>query len=223
MIPHIDEIANEQRNAFPFNVPANENRIVWVEVHVPKGQAPGTYQGSLSVTGSGLGTMNVPITLTVWDFELPSTSSLASTFGMGWNAACVAHYGSYEACGGDAGVESTHLLYARFMLDHRMTAEVIYTGPSDCVGSACDWSHFDATYGPLFDGTDSTVALDRSASDGHPVHLVGDTRPLRGVGSALPGEGMVRSHLRLHVRRTARRLQLERHRGARIGRARRGL
>ena len=158
LVPDVDEVVNEKRNAFPFDVPAGENRVIWVEVHVPQGQTPGTYTGSLAVSGAGLAT-SVPVTLLVWNFALPSTSSLSSTFGMSWNAACIAHYGSYEACGFDAGVEQTHLLYARFMLDHRITADVVYTGPASCTGSNCDWTHFDGVYGALFDGTDPNLRL----------------------------------------------------------------
>jgi hypothetical protein len=159
LIPDVDEVANEKRNAFPFDVPAGENRVVWVEVHVPAGQPIGTYQGSLTVTTSDPATVSVPVTLLVWDFALPSTSSLPSTFGMGWSAECIAHYGSYTACGGDAGVEQTHVMYSRFMLDHRITSNVIYYGPTGCTGLNCDWTHFDSTYGALFDGTDPKSRL----------------------------------------------------------------
>lgn len=159
LVPDVDETNNEKRNAFPFDVPAGENRVIWVEVHVPKGQTGGTYTGNMTVTGSGLGTQTVPVTLLVWNFELPSTSSLASTFGMGWDDACVAHFGSYTACGGDAGVERMHVMYAEFMLNHHITADVVYTGPTSCTGSTCDWTHFDSVYGALFDGTDSNVRL----------------------------------------------------------------
>jgi hypothetical protein len=163
LIPDVDETANEKRNAFPFEVPSGENRVVWVEVHVPQGQQIGTYQGGVTVSGTGLGTVTVPVTLLVWDFALPSTSSLASTFGVGWSAACVAFYGSYTACGGDTGVEQTHLMFSRFMLDHRITADVVYYGPSGCTGLNCDWTHFDATYGSLFDGTDPNLRLQGAA------------------------------------------------------------
>src|SRR5262245_2169700 len=159
LITHVDEIANDARNAFPIDVPAGENRVVWAELLVPAGQPAGTYQGSITVTGSGLATVDVPVTLVVWDFALPSTSSLRSTVGMGWNTACVAHFGSYEACGYDGGVERTHLLYARFMLDHRMTADVVYTGPTSCSGQTCDWTHFDSVYGAFFDGADPNLRL----------------------------------------------------------------
>jgi hypothetical protein len=159
LIPDIDAVANEKRNAFPFDVPSGENRVIWVEVLVPLGQAAGLYQGSVVVSGSGLGTVSIPMTLLVWDFDLPSTSSLPSTFGTGWNTACVAHYGDYIACGGDAGVERTRVQYARFLLDHRITGDVVYTGPTNCSGTSCDWSHFAETYEALFDGTDPHVRL----------------------------------------------------------------
>jgi hypothetical protein len=159
LIPDVDEVANEKRNAFPFDVPSGENRVVWVEVHVPQGQPFGAYHGSITVSASDGTTATVPVTLLVWDFTLPSTSSLPSTFGMGWSAECVAHYGSYNACGGDAGVERMHVLYSRFMLDHRITSNVIYYGPSGCTGLNCNWTHFDSTYGALFDGTDPNSRL----------------------------------------------------------------
>src|SRR5262249_24393519 len=38
LIPDVDEVANEKRNAFPFDVPSGEHRVIWVEVHVPQGQ-----------------------------------------------------------------------------------------------------------------------------------------------------------------------------------------
>jgi len=34
--PDVDPIAGEKRNAFPFDVPANESRAVLVDVHAPQ-------------------------------------------------------------------------------------------------------------------------------------------------------------------------------------------
>ena len=85
LIPDRDDIFNEKRNAFPLDVPAGENRVVWVEVHVPESQTAGTYSGAATITGTGLGSVGVPVTLVVWNFKLPSTSSLPSTFFMGWD------------------------------------------------------------------------------------------------------------------------------------------
>ena len=67
--------------AAPFPVPAGQNQPVWVEVFVPKGTPAGTYQGQLTVTADGATSTVVPLTLTVWNFTLPSRPSLRSTFG----------------------------------------------------------------------------------------------------------------------------------------------
>src|SRR5947199_238259 len=74
-------------------------------------------------------TADLPVTLAVHGFVLPSTSSLRSAFGMGWADACAAHFGGYQMCGGDDGTTKMMLLYTRFALDHRITIdESVYTG-----------------------------------------------------------------------------------------------
>ena len=152
LIPDVDEVAHEKRNAFPFDVPAGENRVIFVDVHVPASAAPGVYTGAVTVSGLGWSEI-VPITLTVLDFVMPATSSMPTTYGMFWLSACVAHYGSYDACGGDAGVLRMNTMYARFMLDHRISAEVVVGGPA-ASGAGFDWAGtFDPYYGPLLDGT----------------------------------------------------------------------
>ncbi|HEY3451192.1 MAG TPA: glycoside hydrolase domain-containing protein [Myxococcales bacterium] len=156
LVPDVDETANEKRNAFPFDVPANETRAVWVEVLVPPDAPAGGYSGSLTVSGGGGFSATVPVALTVWPFTLPSTASLASTFGQGWDGLCQGYWGGYSAsqCG-DSGVERTHQQLAAFMLDHRLSVDLVYTGPARS-GSAYDWSSWDAKYGPYFDGTAPT-------------------------------------------------------------------
>src|SRR3989440_10692352 len=89
LVPDVDPIVGEKRNAFPFDVPAGESRAVLVDIHVPANAAAGVYKGTLNVTGGAAA--QVPVTLTVWDFAVPSTSSLRSAFGMTWNGPCVGH------------------------------------------------------------------------------------------------------------------------------------
>jgi hypothetical protein len=150
LIPALDAYSGESRNAFPFDVPAGELRAVWVEVFVPPDTPAGDYTGTVTVTGGGLEETAVEIRLRVRGFDLPSTATLKSAFGVRWNV-CASHLGSYEACG-DSGTEEYLVLYGRSALDHRVSLEaVIYYGPD---GS--DWSRFDAAYGPLFNGTADT-------------------------------------------------------------------
>jgi hypothetical protein len=146
LVPDVDDVVGERRNAFPFDVKDGESRAIWVEVHVPTDAAPGTYTGQVTVTSSA-GQTQVPVTLVVWDFALPSTSSLRSSFGMAYGDIPAGHGAT-----GDAGA-ALRARYAQLGLDHRITL----TGMNDDgVGGSNDFGHFDAVYGPLVDGTAPT-------------------------------------------------------------------
>ena len=151
LIPAVDAYAKEPRNAFPFDVPVNESRGIWVEVFVPLGTPAGIYQGSVTVKGTGLPASNVPVRLQVRDFELPSTATLKSTFGIGWDGGCLTHLGSYDACG-DEGVASYVAMYSRAALDHRISM-----GGATYGGKRNDnWAYFDRLFGPQIGGTANT-------------------------------------------------------------------
>ncbi|HEV2523203.1 MAG TPA: hypothetical protein VGT24_12545, partial [Candidatus Acidoferrales bacterium] len=52
---------------------AGQNQPYWIDISVPHGAStapPGTYTGTISATADQ-GTVTIPITLTVWNFELP--------------------------------------------------------------------------------------------------------------------------------------------------------
>jgi hypothetical protein len=67
--------------AAPFSVAPNSNQPLWIEVTVPKDAAPGDYAGTVTVTADGEMPVEIPVTLTVWDFVLPETPTLRSNFG----------------------------------------------------------------------------------------------------------------------------------------------
>jgi Domain of unknown function (DUF4091) len=92
LIPVVDTLLGQQRNAFPIDVPAGENRVVWVDVLVPQNATVGMYSGSITITAVNFNA-TVPIQLTVFDATLPSTSSLQSAFALGWDDVCIAKYG----------------------------------------------------------------------------------------------------------------------------------
>ncbi len=151
MIPAVDEIDHQTRNAFPVDVPIDQQQPVFVEYHVPAGAAAGWYTGTVQVTGGV--SAEIPVKLYVHAFSLPSTSSLASAYGMGWDDPCTAHYGGYPQCGGDAGVAALNNKYTRFALDHRISlSDVVYTGPAQNADGSYDWASWDALYGPMLDG-----------------------------------------------------------------------
>jgi hypothetical protein len=67
--------------AAPFDLPANETHGFWVDLCVPANAAPGLYRGVYRVTAGGKSTREIPVSLTVWDFALPQTSTLVTEFG----------------------------------------------------------------------------------------------------------------------------------------------
>jgi subtilase family serine protease len=71
--------------AAPFPVSAGRNQPVWVDVYVPSGTPAGTYTGTVTVSASGVGSTTIPVTLTVWNFTLPTASTILSSFGELWD------------------------------------------------------------------------------------------------------------------------------------------
>lgn len=69
-------------------VSARHNQPYWIDISVPRGPAnspPGTYTGTISIT-SDQGGGTIPVTLTVWNFELPLQPSELSLWTL-WSPA----------------------------------------------------------------------------------------------------------------------------------------
>jgi hypothetical protein len=143
LVPDVDEVYGERRNAFPFGVPAGESRAIWAEVFVPANATPGDYSGTVTVSWDG-GSRQVPVTVTVWPFTLPATASLKSAFGFSWGALPQEH-----AVSGDA-FSALRAAYGRVALDHRITLSHI----DDGFGSL---DHYATFYGAQIDGTAATT------------------------------------------------------------------
>lgn len=145
LVPDVDQVVHEQRNAFPFAVSSGQSRAIWVDVFVPPSAVAGTYTGTVTVTWDGGGSATVPVTLTVWPFALPSTASLKSAFGLSWGSLIVAH-GVQDNT--DA-FSSLRARYGQFGLDHRISLSSMDDGNPNL-------DHFAAFYGGLIDGTAPT-------------------------------------------------------------------
>jgi hypothetical protein len=74
--------------AVPFNLNANTNQPIWVDVLIPRSAVAGQYSGTFTVT-SNQGNATGTISLTVWNFTLPMKSSLRSSF-LYWNNSSLA-------------------------------------------------------------------------------------------------------------------------------------
>ncbi|MCP5113640.1 MAG: hypothetical protein GY953_22635, partial [bacterium] len=108
--------------AAPFDVPVGNNQPIYVEFFVPPGTAAGLYQSTLRVLlKGGVVFAEVPVSLTVRDFELPVASSHVASV----QSNDVEHwYGPAKYYGyGHRGPE--HKSVARFvdelLLGHRLT------------------------------------------------------------------------------------------------------
>jgi hypothetical protein len=74
-------LRNAQFRAVPFDLPADETHGFWVDLYVPTNAAAGEYRGVYHVTAAGGKDMEIPVTLTVWNFTLPRTPTLVTAFG----------------------------------------------------------------------------------------------------------------------------------------------
>ena len=120
LIPRVDRYANEKRNAFPFKLVDGRTQPIWIDVFVPPATPAGMYHGEVRVTVGEKTRITVPVELEVWDFELPSTSTLPTIFGFSGNAAERTHYGRYKA---DKDVDEITYVYAKSALWHRVTLD----------------------------------------------------------------------------------------------------
>jgi len=64
-----------------FDLEPEYNQPLWVEVYVPTDTLAGIYNGIINITMKGRPVVSIPLTLQVWDFSLPHTSSIRSYFG----------------------------------------------------------------------------------------------------------------------------------------------
>ncbi len=86
LIPFVDpatglDLVGATLDAVPFDLAEGVNQPIWVDVFVPRGAAAGDYTGTFVIT-SDQGTASVDLQLSVWDFMLPLTPSLNTSFGV---------------------------------------------------------------------------------------------------------------------------------------------
>jgi hypothetical protein len=90
LIPFVDPETSAALNgslkAVPATVAANQNQPFWVDISIPRGKTnspPGFYSGTINVT-STQGNVSIPVTVTVWNFELPMKPTELSEWTL-WN------------------------------------------------------------------------------------------------------------------------------------------
>lgn len=157
LIPDVDPFHGEKRNAFPFDVPPGENRTVWVDVHVPPATPAGIYRGQLEVVDGAKVLGILPVELEVFPFELPSTPTYRTAFGLSWNGTCRAHHGEVWCGGDEARYDGLRVLYGVAGLNNRVSFSGVAGAPVEGPNGNLDFGRYDRAYGPLLDGTADTL------------------------------------------------------------------
>ena len=154
LIPRRDRYFGELRNAFPFKLTDRHDQPIWVEVYVPPKTPPGVYHGNLFVLIKGQRESTVPVTLQVWNFTLPSTSSLANTFGFNGLTAVRQHFGKYTS---DEDIARLTILYRKSALWHRISINTGSMLPPhmrfDGNRIQVDWASYDMEVEAFLNGT----------------------------------------------------------------------
>lgn len=166
LVPAIDPVAHEPRNAFPVTVPAGRHQPVYVEVCAPPRAAPGRYRGLLGVRVGGVERARVPLEVDLRAVTIPATSSMPVTFGVSGKSLTIGHYGEKR------GMDERLVLvrrYAESALRHRISLHTMSMRPPDVTrtrtGVAVDFTQWDAEIAPFLDGTASPDGARFSAID----------------------------------------------------------
>ena len=91
LLPKVDRFYNETRNTFPFDVSNGKIQGIWVDVGTDTATAPGTYTATVTISADGKPDIQLPVTLEVWNFALPSTSSFPANYVFRANAVSFGH------------------------------------------------------------------------------------------------------------------------------------
>ena len=88
----------------------DRNQSVWVSFYTPEEQQAGTYTGKFTLTMDGY-TQDIPVKLTVWDFDFAKTYTAQNCFLIDWTSF------SYAELDSSQGMYDA---YARALLDYRL-------------------------------------------------------------------------------------------------------
>ena len=98
----------------PVEMDRDQNYPFWVTVHVPPGTPKGLYRGNLHVTSETL-SLDIPMEVNVWGFELPRETRLRSGFGL--SPRLIRRYHNLET---DEEAREVHRLYLESFAEHRV-------------------------------------------------------------------------------------------------------
>ncbi len=107
--------------AIPFEVFEGQNQPLWIDVHVPKDVPAGDYRAAFRVTAQGAPAVEIPVTLTVWDFTLPDGPTHRNHFGGFENVAR-----SFNVQPGSEQYRAIEARYCQAMAEHRLNPPILH-------------------------------------------------------------------------------------------------
>ncbi len=159
--------------ATPFNVQSGTTQGVWVNISIPGNQAAGAYAGTVTVTGNGIGSVSIPVNMTVWNGSLPTfdAGSVNPTYADMLKSWLPFYRGNFDrgegmTCGGPGCTTEQALLGKYQIMGHAydMDVQIDVDGPAanalypgygnatsfttDGTTSSLDWTAYDAYVGP---------------------------------------------------------------------------
>jgi hypothetical protein len=153
LIPARDAYRREERSALPADSTAEKPLVLYFELCAPKAQAPGTYEGAVTLSATGRPKQRLELTAEVMPYALPATSSLPNSFGLSLLTVAKGHRLPPES------PEAQRLLrdYATAALIHRISLHgmSMSTPPArfEKGKALVDFSAYDREVGPFLEGT----------------------------------------------------------------------
>lgn len=98
------------------NLCTGRNHPFWITVKVPKDAVPGTYKGTLTLSSKDGWNENVPVSLEVWNFELPDSPTMRSGFGFSIERAAL-----YDNLTTPEQIREEFDIYMKAFSDHKIS------------------------------------------------------------------------------------------------------
>lgn len=103
-----------------FKLEANSTQPVWITVDAPQNATPGDYTGKVKLTSAGKTIKELPFTVHVWGFSLPTEQHSVAIYD--------ARLGSEWDIAGQSS-EQTRRQFWKFMADYRLCPDRVYPNP----------------------------------------------------------------------------------------------
>jgi hypothetical protein len=161
LIPFIDPYTPGRAVGAPFSVAAGLNQPVWLDVSIPTNAVAGNYGGTLTISATGMGSVALPISVTVWNFALPDMNIVTTYFGMHVDPQIPNYHSGIADCSGSscwlnssARARTIVKRYEELLHQHRAsTWQNFVPDPGSGCTPPSDWSAYDAALQPYMDGS----------------------------------------------------------------------